>query len=230
MRQIAPKAISIFSTLTILNIFLNTELCVFLFQKFNTPHLVLYFVMPVTFYLTTILTYRLLFYYLKFPSGQIPKNTFEDFAFQMYVLYYLIYFNFFIHNPLLPVPISRGFHQLLGAKYGAGSYSGGIIMDPPYVVIGENTIIGFSAVLCSHAMEGESLSYDTIFIGNNVTVGLRSIIMPGVIIEDNAIIAAGALVTKNTHIKSGEVWAGIPAKRIKFGKEGLIPSIVNVAS
>jgi carbonic anhydrase/acetyltransferase-like protein (isoleucine patch superfamily) len=44
---------------------------------------------------------------------------------------------------------------------------------------------------------------------------MGSIIMDDCIIESNSIIAAGAVVTKNTHIKSGSVYAGIPAKKIK---------------
>ena len=39
--------------------------------------------------------------------------------------------------------------------------------------------------------------------------------MAGVTIEDNALVATGAIVTKGTHISSGEVWAGVPAKCIK---------------
>lgn len=229
MRQIAPKAITIFSLLTVFNVLLNVALFWIANSLIGISQQILYFVMPVTFYLSTIATYRIYFNYLKFPIGQIPKNTSEDYAFQIYVLYYLIYFNFFIHNPLLPVPISRGFHQLLGAKFGAGSYSAGIILDPPYVEMGENSIIGFGAVVCSHALEGENVSFENIVIGSNVTIGLRSMIMPGVVIEDDAIVAAGALITKNTHIKSGEVWGGIPAKRIKLGKEEIKPAIVDVA-
>jgi acetyltransferase-like isoleucine patch superfamily enzyme len=119
---------------------------------------------------------------------------------------------------------------ILGAKFGSGSYSSGIILDPPYFEIGENSIIGFGAVICSHALEAEKVSFEKIIIGKNVTIGLRAMLMPGVRIEDNAIVAAGALVTKNSHIKNGEVWAGIPAKRIKLGQEEIIPSIASYAS
>lgn len=230
MRQISPKAITLFSALTIFNVMGNALVCFFLYQSAELARQALYFIIPVTFYLTTILTYRLVFSYLKFPLHQIPKNSSEDFAFQLYVLYYLIYFNFFVHNTLLPVPISRIFHQLLGAKFGSGSYSAGFILDPPYVLMGDNSIIGFGAVVCSHALEGENVSFEKIIIGNNVTIGLRAMIMPGVRIEDNAIIAAGALVTKNTNIKNGEVWAGIPAKRIKLGQEENIPPMARYAS
>ena len=39
--------------------------------------------------------------------------------------------------------------------------------------------------------------------------------MDDAVIESNSIIAAGALVSKNTIVKSGTVYAGVPAKKIK---------------
>ena len=230
MRQITPKAITVFSCLTVINLIGTAGLYLFLNQNINVSKNILFVAMPLFYFFSTILTYRLVFYYLGFPNYNVLKSSKEDFAFQLYVLYYLIYFNFFVHNTLLPVPLSKIFHQLLGAKFGAGSYSPGIILDPPYVEIGKNSIVGFGAVLCSHALEGENVWFDKIYIGNDVTIGLRSMIMPGVIIEDAAIVAAGALVTKNSHIKTGEVWAGIPAKRIQKSTTDIIPSIANYAS
>lgn len=50
-------------------------------------------------------------------------------------------------------------------------------------------------------------------IGNNVHIGLNSIIMPGVTIGDNVIIGCGAVVTKN--IPSNSVAVGVPAKVIE---------------
>lgn len=52
-------------------------------------------------------------------------------------------------------------------------------------------------------------------LNNNILIGMGAIIMDDVIIEDNVIIAAGAVVMKGTHIESGTVWGGIPAKKIK---------------
>lgn len=227
MRQIHKKAIVVFTSLTLINIFFNAALCYFLFQIGGFAKQAMYFIAPFSFYLTNIFTYRVLFYFLNFPTHDIPKNTSKDFAFQLYVLYLLIFFNFFIHNPLLPLPISKLFYQMLGTKFGSGSYSVGIILDPAHVEIGENSIVGFDAVLCSHALEGENVSFEKIIIGSNVTIGLRSMIMPGVIIEDHSIVAAGALIPKNTHIKKGEVWAGIPAKKIKQSQEEVKPLIVD---
>lgn len=50
-------------------------------------------------------------------------------------------------------------------------------------------------------------------VGDYVYIGARSIIMPGVTIGDNCIIAAGSIVTKN--VPPNSVVGGIPAKYIK---------------
>lgn len=55
--------------------------------------------------------------------------------------------------------------------------------------------------------------FGQIKVGNNVHIGINTIIMPGVIIGDDCIIAAGAVVTKN--VPSGEIWGGIPAHFIE---------------
>lgn len=52
-------------------------------------------------------------------------------------------------------------------------------------------------------------------IHDRVLVGMGAILMDDVVVESNSIIAAGALVTKGTHIPEGTVYAGVPAKKIK---------------
>ena len=49
-----------------------------------------------------------------------------------------------------------------------------------------------------------------VVIGNNVFIGVNTIILPGVEIGDNVIIGAGSIVTKN--ILSNAVVCGVPAK------------------
>ena len=66
--------------------------------------------------------------------------------------------------------------------------------------IGNNVSIGHNAIV--HGCT----------IHDNVLVGMGSIIMDDCIIESNTIIAAG---TKNTHVKSGSIYAGVPAKKVK---------------
>lgn len=49
-------------------------------------------------------------------------------------------------------------------------------------------------------------------IGNNVFIGARSVILPGVKIGDNVIVATNSSVAKD--IPDGEIWGGVPAKFI----------------
>ena len=51
-------------------------------------------------------------------------------------------------------------------------------------------------------------------IGNDVWIGRRAIIMPGVTIGNGAIIGAGAIVTKD--VPDYSVVGGVPAKVIKM--------------
>ena len=60
--------------------------------------------------------------------------------------------------------------------------------------------------------KGRRYLFKKVVIGNNVFVGVNAIIMPGVKIEDNVIVAAGSVVTKS--IPSGKIVAGNPAKII----------------
>ncbi len=85
--------------------------------------------------------------------------------------------------------------------------------------IGNNVSIGHNAVV--HGCT----------IHDKVLVGMGSIIMDDCVVESYSIIAAGAVVTQNTHIKEGELWAGVPAKKIGMVsqnlKEGEIERIAN---
>lgn len=86
-------------------------------------------------------------------------------------------------------------------------------------VIGNNVSIGHNAIV--HGCT----------IHDNVLVGMGAIVMDDCVVESNSLIAAGAILTKGTHVKEGELWAGIPAKKIKDVpkelKEGEIERIAN---
>ena len=59
--------------------------------------------------------------------------------------------------------------------------------------------------------------FGSIVVGNNVHIGMDSIIMPGVKIGNNVIVGCGAVVTHD--IPDGEVWGGVPARKIKTIEE-----------
>jgi acetyltransferase-like isoleucine patch superfamily enzyme len=51
-------------------------------------------------------------------------------------------------------------------------------------------------------------------IGNDVWIGARCIILPGVTIDDGAVLAAGAVVT--SAVPANAIMGGIPAKVLKY--------------
>lgn len=59
--------------------------------------------------------------------------------------------------------------------------------------------------------------FGRIVIGNNVFIGNKCIIMPGVTIGDNVVVGAGSIVTRD--IPSNSVCAGVPAKVLRSIEE-----------
>lgn len=59
-------------------------------------------------------------------------------------------------------------------------------------------------------------SFGPVTIKDYVFIGPRSIILPGVTIGKGAVVAAGAIVTKD--IPDFEIWGGVPAKKISDRK------------
>ena len=71
------------------------------------------------------------------------------------------------------------------------------------LLIGDNVSIGHNAIVHGCTIQ------------DNVLIGMGAIVMDDCLVESNSIVGAGSVVTQGTHIKSGEVWAGIPARKIK---------------
>ena len=92
--------------------------------------------------------------------------------------------------------------------------------EPYLLSIGDNCIISYNVDFVTHDAsvsvllnEWHNDLYGRIVIGNNCFIGSNSIIMYGVSLGDNTIVASGSVVTKS--FNSGNVvLAGVPAKPI----------------
>ncbi len=97
--------------------------------------------------------------------------------------------------------------------------------EPWLITIGDHVHITHDVLFVTH--DGGTLIFRhlipdleisaPIIIGNYVYIGIRSIILPGVKIGNNCIIAAGSVVTKD--VPDNTVVGGVPAKRIKSTQE-----------
>lgn len=52
-------------------------------------------------------------------------------------------------------------------------------------------------------------------VGDRAFIGMQACVMDDAKVESEAMIAAGALVTSGKHVKSRELWAGRPAKKMR---------------
>jgi len=69
--------------------------------------------------------------------------------------------------------------------------------------IGSDITIGHGAILHACTLE------DSCFIGMGATI------LDGVVVESGAMVAAGAVVTPGKRVKTGELWAGNPARLMR---------------
>ena len=105
--------------------------------------------------------------------------------------------------------------KLFGAKIGKGAAMGGIINEPPLVSIGDYAILGQYSVITPHAITSGKINLGRITIGDRVTIGVGSVIMPGVEIGDGAMVMPNTFVPMNTKIPAGEIWGGNPITKIR---------------
>jgi maltose O-acetyltransferase len=88
--------------------------------------------------------------------------------------------------------------------------------------IGEACLIGFETLIITHthrfrgteAVIDQGMESKAVSIGNDVWIGARVIVLPGVSIGNHTIIGAGSVVTAD--VPDGAIVAGVPARMISY--------------
>lgn len=141
--------------------------------------------------------------------------------------------------------VRRFVYRTLGMRIGAKTtiYGGGEIRHPKMIEIGDGSIIGNGVILDGRKgiSIGRNVNFSTgVWIwtvqhdfrcpdfgdsGGPVTIhdyawlSCRAVILPGVTIGEGAVVAAGAVVTKD--VEPYTVVAGVPAKAVAARPRGL---------
>lgn len=112
-----------------------------------------------------------------------------------------------------------------GISIGSGSGLGVNCLVHGPLEIGNKVMMGPDVVILTHThnidrtdipMGDQGSRVAKVTIGNDVWIGMRTIIMPGVKIGNGAVIGAGAVVTKD--VPDYAIVGGVPAKIIKYRK------------
>jgi maltose O-acetyltransferase len=112
---------------------------------------------------------------------------------------------------------SPGFRFFYGNIYAKNvDFNDTFFLDYAPVYVGENSSFSFENIVitATHEMgDRQTVIAKPIHIGKNVWITTRCIILPGVKIGDNSVIAAGSVVTRD--IPSNCLAGGNPARVIK---------------
>lgn len=134
--------------------------------------------------------------------------------------------------------LRRFFYRSFGMKFGSKAtiYSGAEIRRPEWIEIGAGSIVGNGAILDGRLgiRIGANVNISTgvwiwtvqhdykdpkfgdiggaVEVGDHAWISCRAVILPGVKIGEGAVIAAGAVVSRD--VEPYSVVAGIPAKKV----------------
>lgn len=114
------------------------------------------------------------------------------------------------------------YYRSLGLKIGEGCriFTNRFGQEPWLISIGDNVTITSGVSIITHDgstwlcrdEKGRRYLFKPVRIGNNVFIGMNSTILPGVVIEDDVIIAAGSVIVKS--VPKGSIVGGNPARII----------------
>lgn len=116
--------------------------------------------------------------------------------------------------------LEDGVVDIAGGGFTAGN---NMIIAKERISIGKNCQIAWGVTISDHDFHRtytngvQNRETAPVIIGNGVWIGMNATILKGVEIGDSAIIAAGALVTKN--VPAHAMVAGVPARVIKENVE-----------
>jgi acetyltransferase-like isoleucine patch superfamily enzyme len=108
-------------------------------------------------------------------------------------------------------PLWTSHLRLSGARLGKRVYVNSLsVSDYNLIECGNDVVIGADVHLAGHTVEAGVVKTARVRLGNNVTIGLGSVIEIGVEVGSDAQVGAMSFVPKHTKLMGGVVYAGVP--------------------
>lgn len=148
-----------------------------------------------------------------YPEGQFSMNSTEFMYWKLVAV--LTDLGGKSLSPFTTVFTQPLIHAAFGVKMGKQAVFAAVIRDHPLIHIGDYATLGQNSVITAHAITHDSIVLKQIHIGKNAVVGINCVVMPGLKLGENAVLAPGSVATIDTQIPANELWGGIPAKKIK---------------
>lgn len=160
-----------------------------------------------------------IFLHLKLEEGEHRLPSCGAVRWMVYNSFVLLVSNIFMDFMIL-TPFAALFYRLMGAKLGKNvQINSKYCADLCLLEIGDGAVIGGHATVICHSVERHRLILKKVKIGKNAIIGLNSVVLPGCEIGDGALIAAGAVLQKNTKVEPREVYFGVPAQSVRERRE-----------
>jgi maltose O-acetyltransferase len=166
-----------------------------------------------------------LFIYYLF-AKRLPTQPFPGYKIGYVLRRFLVKFIFKECGKNVVIKQHADFGKGIGIKIGDNSQLGENSYVGAYTNIGNDVIMGPEVLIWTigHRFDRTDIPINQqgsaeirpVTIGDDVWIGQRVIIMPGVKVGSHAVIGAGAIVTKN--VPEWAVVAGVPARVIRMRK------------
>jgi len=110
-------------------------------------------------------------------------------------------------------PLSSVWLRLLGAKVGSGtSVEQAFILEPDLVTIGNECLLEFETQLSTSEIKGGVIEFRRVTIGDNVKLGVRSVLLGGTHVESGCEVMPKAALDSTTEVVANKIIGGSPAK------------------
>ncbi len=113
-------------------------------------------------------------------------------------------------------PFLNLYLRLMGVKIGRRVSINTIhIYDWDLITIEDDAILGGDCVVQGHILEGGRMRMKPTRVGKRALIGTGAKVMPGCVVEERGVLAAGSIMKKGSVVEANTIYGGTPAKLIR---------------